>query len=96
MLKITKGTFPNVYSIYAYNFIKEANFYAFLYSARDMAEEDTLFLIENEMKEENKEEARWALDIARLTNCNAVISDKGDLVAVPVRNFNRDYTTKYD
>lgn len=84
---------PDTYNICAYNFVKEANFHRFLYSALGIKEEDALFLLQSSSLEENREESRWALDIARLTNCNAVVGEDGAVIAVPVRIINRDYPT---
>lgn len=82
MFKIMKSKQLDRYDVYSYNFIREANFYSFLYSAVNIEWDDVAYLLNGRVKD--TDDIEWAHSIVRLTNQAAVITDEGKLMAVPV------------
>lgn len=91
MFIISKGYAQDTFKVECYTFIREANIYAFLFSIDNKTEDELVLSLQGRISGSEEDELRWAADIARLTNTNAVIGDDGKLKASPV-NTRKDIT----
>lgn len=83
MIKITKGSIPDTYTVASYMYIKETGFHVFVYSIANKPWETLEHVLQGRISD--IDELEWVRYIVKLTKCDAIINDRGELQAVPIK-----------